>query len=464
MAASEAITIQVEADSVVVLAPALVADRTARLFFTSIVGGTAIEMGWRCPRRSLPISTLVVRINSFLEGRGYKVSRTGLAEEEVKRELERKRSFERARTAAQSLRDGQTTVELDSVMRQLRELGWREENRSLFPYQKAGVLHALNAVNAANFSVPGSGKTTTTLAIAATHIAGDTIDLVIVVGPALLVTNPASTSESVSLHQSCHNAIYLDRTYDCALFLQSIDRIHRLGLRAGQSVEVHIILATHSGRITIDHLVDDGGNLHCPTRFARTGAPQLLGMLESWNEVKFSPEVFIPAQLLDELNSVWALLPPPSDIPKWAAERKEVGNRAEMYTVQFERTRVGATSIFWVARDSDSLGWDVEDRSMNPYRCIEVKGRRETEVLFYLSENEWSKAQTLGPNYEVQFWGGIDLMIDPAVEYSKLRASGYPIVITNLAAELRNTLEAVAVNWRITRRLPPATPVHPAES
>src|SRR5262249_13971652 len=64
-------------------------------------------------------------------------------------------------------------------------------------------------------------------------------------GPALLVTNPASTSESVSLHQSCHNAIYLDRTYDCALFLQSIDRIHRLGLRAGQSVEVHIILATH---------------------------------------------------------------------------------------------------------------------------------------------------------------------------------------------------------------------------
>jgi hypothetical protein len=75
-------------------------------------------------------------------------------------------------------------------------------------------------------------------------------------GPALLVTNPASTSESVSLHQSCHNAIYLDRTYDCALFLQSIDRIHRLGLRAGQSVEAHIILATRSGRITIDHLVD----------------------------------------------------------------------------------------------------------------------------------------------------------------------------------------------------------------
>jgi hypothetical protein len=75
-------------------------------------------------------------------------------------------------------------------------------------------------------------------------------------GPAVLVTNPASTSESISLHSSCHNAVYLDRTYDCALFLQSIDRIHRLGLKPGQQVEVHIILAQRSNRSrTADHLV-----------------------------------------------------------------------------------------------------------------------------------------------------------------------------------------------------------------
>src|SRR6266849_6796779 len=104
MPGSEKVTIQIEADSVVVLAPELLADRTARLFFTSIIGGTGTESGWRCPRRNLPISTLVVRINSFLERKGYTVSRTGLADEEVKREIERKRSFERARRAAQSLR------------------------------------------------------------------------------------------------------------------------------------------------------------------------------------------------------------------------------------------------------------------------------------------------------------------------------------------------------------------------
>jgi SNF2 family DNA or RNA helicase len=75
-------------------------------------------------------------------------------------------------------------------------------------------------------------------------------------GPAVLVTNPASCSESISLHRSCHNAIYLDRTYDCALFLQSIDRIHRLGLPPDTNVTIHILLATLDGGPTIDHLVD----------------------------------------------------------------------------------------------------------------------------------------------------------------------------------------------------------------
>ena len=85
-----------------------------------------------------------------------------------------------------------------------------------------------------------------------------------------------------------------------------------------------------------------------------------------------------------------------------------------MYTVQYERERVGQSSIFWVARDTDSLGWDVEDRSKTPYRYIEVKGRRDSELVFYLSEREWNKAHELGSNYEVQFWGSIDLTVDPA--------------------------------------------------
>ena len=75
-------------------------------------------------------------------------------------------------------------------------------------------------------------------------------------GPAVLVTNPATSSESISLHRACHHAVYLDRTYDAALFLQSIDRIHRLGLDPATEVTVHILQATLAGSETIDHLVD----------------------------------------------------------------------------------------------------------------------------------------------------------------------------------------------------------------
>ncbi len=44
-----------------------------------------------------------------------------------------------------------------------------------------------------------------------------------------LLANPAACAESISLHKTCHNAIYYDLSYNCAQFLQSLDRIHRVG-------------------------------------------------------------------------------------------------------------------------------------------------------------------------------------------------------------------------------------------
>ena len=57
----------------------------------------------------------------------------------------------------------------------------------------------------------------------------------------VLVANPAACSESISLHTVCHHAIYVDRTYNAAHFLQSQDRIHRLGLSPDQSTFVLIL-------------------------------------------------------------------------------------------------------------------------------------------------------------------------------------------------------------------------------
>lgn len=44
----------------------------------------------------------------------------------------------------------------------------------------------------------------------------------------VLVANPAAASEGISLHKVCQNAIYIDRSFNAAQYLQSEDRIHRL--------------------------------------------------------------------------------------------------------------------------------------------------------------------------------------------------------------------------------------------
>jgi SNF2 family DNA or RNA helicase len=68
----------------------------------------------------------------------------------------------------------------------------------------------------------------------------------------ILLANPAATSEGVSLHDVCHDAIYLDRTFNAGQYLQSVDRIHRLGLPPG--VETRITFLLTEG--TIDEVVD----------------------------------------------------------------------------------------------------------------------------------------------------------------------------------------------------------------
>ena len=45
----------------------------------------------------------------------------------------------------------------------------------------------------------------------------------------ILVANPAACGESISLHKTCYHAIYYDLSYNCAQYLQSLDRIHRIG-------------------------------------------------------------------------------------------------------------------------------------------------------------------------------------------------------------------------------------------
>jgi SNF2 family DNA or RNA helicase len=67
----------------------------------------------------------------------------------------------------------------------------------------------------------------------------------------VLLANPAALGEGVSLHQMCHDAIYLERSFNAGQYLQSVDRIHRLGLEKGQRTTVTFLISTD----TIDEAV-----------------------------------------------------------------------------------------------------------------------------------------------------------------------------------------------------------------
>lgn len=71
-------------------------------------------------------------------------------------------------------------------------------------------------------------------------------------GCMVLLANPAAMSEGVSLHHACHDAIYVDRTFNAGQYLQSLDRIHRLGLAETTTTRMTFLVCP----TTIDEAVD----------------------------------------------------------------------------------------------------------------------------------------------------------------------------------------------------------------
>lgn len=57
----------------------------------------------------------------------------------------------------------------------------------------------------------------------------------------ILVANPAACAESISLHKACSHAIYYDLSYNCAQYLQSLDRIHRVGGSEDKVAHYHFL-------------------------------------------------------------------------------------------------------------------------------------------------------------------------------------------------------------------------------
>ncbi len=73
----------------------------------------------------------------------------------------------------------------------------------------------------------------------------------------VLISNPATLGESISLHQSVHDAVYFEYNFNLTFMLQSRDRIHRLGLADDQYTRYYYLMTegnkAHDG--FIDRLV-----------------------------------------------------------------------------------------------------------------------------------------------------------------------------------------------------------------
>ncbi len=67
----------------------------------------------------------------------------------------------------------------------------------------------------------------------------------------VIIANPFAVAESISLHKACHHAIYFERTFNAANFIQSKDRIHRVGLKPGVVTHYHYFLSENSVDETI---------------------------------------------------------------------------------------------------------------------------------------------------------------------------------------------------------------------
>lgn len=70
--------------------------------------------------------------------------------------------------------------------------------------------------------------------------------------PHILVANPQAVGESISLHKACHVAIYFDRDFNAGRFIQSKDRIHRVGLSDDQETRYYYLVS----RDSIDESID----------------------------------------------------------------------------------------------------------------------------------------------------------------------------------------------------------------
>ncbi|GGX44923.1 DEAD/DEAH box helicase [Streptomyces fructofermentans] len=73
----------------------------------------------------------------------------------------------------------------------------------------------------------------------------------------VLLSNPATLGEGISLHHDCHDAVYVDRDFAAGRFLQSLDRIHRLGLAPEAETRITVLASEGSLDEVVEQRLSD---------------------------------------------------------------------------------------------------------------------------------------------------------------------------------------------------------------
>lgn len=119
----------------------------------------------------------------------------------------------------------------------------------------------------------------------------------------VLITNPQTLGEGISLHHECHDAIYVDRTYNAGLYLQSLDRIHRLGLKSGTLTSIKLLVT--------EGTIDERVSKRLENKIQRLSSflqdPGLINAsLPSADEVSPEESLGVTYEDLEDLFSYWA--------------------------------------------------------------------------------------------------------------------------------------------------------------
>jgi superfamily II DNA or RNA helicase len=91
---------------------------------------------------------------------------------------------------------------------------------------------------------------------------------------AVLLATPQTLGEGVSLHHACQHQVHVDRTYNAGVFLQSLDRTHRLGLAPDAECTVRLLVTED----TIDERVEARLAAKVARMAAMLDDPDLIGL------------------------------------------------------------------------------------------------------------------------------------------------------------------------------------------